>query len=255
MIDIHCHLLPGLDDGPKDLTESLRMAQQAVLDGIDTIIATPHHKNGQYNNPKSLILDKVQEMNQRLIEENIKLTILPGQEVRIFGELLDEYKMEEILPLNNGGQYLFIEFPSNHVPRYTKKLIYDIQLNGLIPIIVHPERNREMIADPELLFELVRDGALTQVTASSITGFFGKAIQKFSMQLIEAELTHFIASDAHNTTNRPFQLAQAYGVIEKKYGMNRVYYFQENAQLLVSGKNVYKEEPHRVKRKKLLGIF
>lgn len=255
MIDIHCHILPGIDDGPKDVTESLRMAQQAVLDGIDIIIATPHHKNGQYNNPKSLIMEKVREMNQRLIEENINLTILPGQEVRIFGELLEEYKMEEILTLNNGGQYLFIEFPSNHVPRYAKKLLYDIQLNGLIPIIVHPERNREIIAEPELLFQLVKDGALTQVTASSITGSFGKTIQKFSIQLIEAELTHFIASDAHNTTNRPFQLAQAYGVIEKKYGLDSLYVFQENAQLLLSGKHVYKEEPQRVKRKKVLGIF
>lgn len=255
MIDIHCHLLPGLDDGPKDVSESLRMAQQAVLDGIDTIIATPHHKNGQYNNSKSLIIDKVREMNQRLVEENINLTVMPGQEVRIFGELLEEYRMEEILTLNNGGQYLFIELPSNHVPRYTKKMLYDIQLNGLIPIIVHPERNREIIAEPELLFQLVKDGALTQVTASSITGFFGKTIQKFSMQLIEAELTHFIASDAHNTTNRPFQLAQAYRVIEKKYGIDHVYFFRENAQLLVSGKNVYKEEPQPVKRKKVLGIF
>lgn len=255
MIDIHCHILSGIDDGAKDLNDSLALAKAAVIEGIHTIIATPHHKNGSYENPKPFILEKVEELNQLLQSENIPLTILPGQEPRIFGELLEDYRNGEILTLANGGQYVFVELPSGHVPRYTEQLLFDIQMSGLTPIIVHPERNQEMIENPDLLYQLVKRGALTQITASSTAGYFGKKIKKFSLQLIEANLTHFIASDAHNLENRSFKMVEAFAEIEKKYGNDMVYLFTENAELLVEGKAVYKEPPIRTKSKKFLGIF
>lgn len=254
MIDIHCHILPGIDDGAANLEDSLKMAKQAVSDGITKIIATPHHKNGKYENVKHDILSQVAELNRVFASENIQLTILPGQEVRIFGELLQQYKEDQILTLNNTGKYIFIEFPSNHVPRYTEKILYDIQLNGIKPVIVHPERNQEIIENPNLLYQFVKKGAFTQVTASSITGRFGKKIKKFSLDLIEANLTHFVASDAHNTTGRGFKMSEAYHVIEKEFGIDYVYLFRENAEDLVTGKAIFKEEPLRVK-KKIFGLF
>lgn len=253
MIDIHCHILPGIDDGAKNVDDSLAMAKEAAKEGIRTIIATPH-LNHHYDNRKLSILAKVEELNQMLQTENINVNILPGQEPRISGELLADFDKGDIQPLN-GSQYLFIEFPSSHVPRYTEKLLFDIQVKGLTPIIVHPERNSELIERPEVLYKLVEKGALTQVTASSLCGYFGKKIKNFSIQLIEANLTHFIASDAHNISNRSFKMAEAFQLLESKFSSHYVYLFKENAELLVNGKNIYKELPIQLKKKKKFLLF
>ncbi|GHH98671.1 tyrosine-protein phosphatase [Neobacillus kokaensis] len=254
MIDVHCHILPGLDDGAQDLSDSLRMAKQAVEQGIDTIVATPHHLNNQYENPKQVILNKVDGLNQLLKAEKIDVKIVPGQEVRIHGEMVEGFAKEEILPIN-GSQYVLVEFSSSHVPRYAERLFYDLQVNGLIPIIVHPERNQEIIERPDILYQFVKKGAISQVTAASITGDFGKKIRQFTLKLIEANLTHLVASDAHNTTNRGFKLRDAYDVIEAKYGSEMVYLLLENAALIVDGLHVYKEIPERIKKKKFFKIF
>lgn len=255
MIDIHSHILPGIDDGAKTIYNSIDMAKQAVSEGIHTIIATPHHRNGKYNNVKSDILPLVIEVNDRFKEEGINLEVLPGQECRIYGEILEDYQKGDILPLNQVSPYIFIEFPSSSVPRFAEKLLYDIQVEGLMPIIVHPERNAELMERPEKLYKLVQGGAATQLTASSLVGYFGKNIQKFSQQMIQANLTHFIASDAHNIHNRTFKMEEAMDYIEKKYGIDMIYYFTENAEMLVDGKNIYKEIPELIKKKKFLGIF
>ncbi|RXJ02262.1 tyrosine protein phosphatase [Anaerobacillus alkaliphilus] len=255
MIDIHCHILAGVDDGPKTIEQSLAMAKLAVEEGITTIIATPHHFNGSYENSREKIFTEVDMLNEVLLDAKIPLTILPGQETRIHGEMVKNLEKAEILTLNNTNKYLFVELPSDHVPRYTNKLLYDIQLQGLTPIIVHPERNSEIIETPDLLYKLVESGALTQVTASSVTGRFGKKIKKFTNDLIEHNLTHFIASDAHNTTSRSFHLREAYELIDKQYGVSYRYLFQENTELLVKGSFVSVNQPEKIKRKKFLGIF
>jgi protein-tyrosine phosphatase len=254
MIDIHCHILPGIDDGARNLPDSLKMAKDAVQQGIHTIIATPHFIKNRYENPKQTIYAKVEELNEALKAENIDLKILPGQEPRIEGDLLTGMDKGEIISLF-GTNYLFVEFPSAHVPRYTEKLFYDLQLNGLIPVIVHPERNAEIMERPELLYQFIKKGALSQVTAASLCGDFGKKIKGFSQQLIDFNLTHFIASDAHNTTKRGFKLQEAYQSVASKFGSDYEFMFKENAELLVSGKNVYKEIPERIKKKKLFKIF
>lgn len=255
MIDIHCHIIPGADDGAKHLTESVEMARQAVKEGITSIIATPHHQNGKYNNTKSEIIHCVDELNGILNKEMIDLTILPGQETRIYGEILDDYENGDILTLNNTEKYLFVEFPSNHVPRYTNKMLYNMQLQGIIPIIVHPERNSEIIENPEILYELVKNGACTQVTATSLVGGFGKSIKKFSFELIESNLTHFIASDAHGLKTRKFNMREAFGLIEREFGSNMSYLFMENAEYLVNGEGLLIEPPQKIKKKKFLGLF
>ncbi|MGM0877168.1 MAG: tyrosine-protein phosphatase [Bacillota bacterium] len=254
MIDIHSHILPGVDDGAQTVEDAINMAKLAVEEGITRIIATPHHQNGKYINRKQDILERVIELNRVLQKENIPLEVLPGQETRIYGELLEDLERGNILTLNHTN-YLFIELPSGHVPRYTEKLLFDVQLRGLTPVIVHPERNAEVMENPDKLLNLVKKGSLTQVTAGSLTGHFGKKIQKFSMQLIEANMAHFISSDAHNTSTRSFRMRESISEIDKEFGSQAVYYFQENAELLMQGQAVYKQEPSQIKRKKFLGIF
>lgn len=254
MIDIHCHILPGLDDGAETMNDSIAMAKLAVRNGIHQVVATPHHKTSKYDNSKATVVERVKELNLTLQKLQIPLEVLLGQEVRVYGDLIEDYINDQIVTVNLHN-YVLIEFPSNHVPSYTERLFYNMQMNGLTPIIAHPERNSQIVEQPDKLFHLIEKGALSQVTASSLTGDFGKKIQKFSFQLIEANLTHFIATDAHNITTRPFNLAEAYDVIEKNYGIDYVDLFIENAELMTVGKMIYREDPKRMKRKKIFGIF
>ncbi|WP_347548505.1 CpsB/CapC family capsule biosynthesis tyrosine phosphatase [Pseudalkalibacillus hwajinpoensis] len=255
MIDIHSHILPGIDDGARTIDDSLAMARQAYEQGITKIVATPHHKNGTFNNEKNTILQEVNLLNKELQLEGIDLEILPGQENRIYGELVDDLEGSELLTVNESGVYMLIEFPSSHLPRYANKLLFDLQVKGIIPIIVHPERNREIMENPDRLYQLVKEGALSQLTGTSVTGKMGKKIQKFSFDLIQSNLTHFIASDAHNTKNRPFDLLEALETVEKEFGVSTRYMLQENAEDVIAGKMVNKEIPQQVRRKKILGLF
>ncbi|MFD1607128.1 tyrosine-protein phosphatase [Oceanobacillus luteolus] len=254
MIDIHSHILPGVDDGAQTEEDSLKMARVAVKNGITAIVATPHHKNGVFENDRESILRWVETLNELLVQNDIPLTVLPGQETRINGDMLDELREGIVLPINN-SKYVFVEFPSAHVPRYASQMLYDIQLSGYIPVIVHPERNQELMEKPSKLYDFIKRGSLSQVTAGSLVGKFGKDIQKFSRQIINANLTHFIASDAHNTKSRGFHLTEAYRFVEREFGTDYLYMFQQNSHLLVDDQSVHRLEPMQVKRKKILGLF
>ncbi|MFL0473038.1 tyrosine-protein phosphatase [Priestia sp. 179-F W1.4 NHS] len=255
MIALHCHILPNVDDGSASSEMSIEMAKRAVSEGITAIVATPHHQNGRYLNEKEAILQSVEQLNSLLVREGVPLTILPGQENRIYGEILDDYHQDKILTLNNTGKYLFVEFPSSQVPRYAERLLFDIQSQGIIPIIVHPERNSRLLEDPDLLYNFINKGALAQFTASSLVGHFGKKIKKFSHQLIDANLVHFVSSDAHNLQHRSFHMQEAIDVIESEHGRDYYYMFLENAQCVIDGTQRYKESPEKIMRKKFLGIF
>ncbi|WP_205520037.1 tyrosine-protein phosphatase [Virgibacillus doumboii] len=255
MIDIHCHILPGVDDGPTTLTQSIEMAERAVDHGIHTIIATPHHRNGRYNNEKQDVLVEVERLNEELSKKNMPLTILPGQEPRIYGELVTDIENGRISPLNGFTKYVFIELPANEIPLYTRQLLFNTQLAGYIPIIVHPERNKKLLENTSILYDFVRNGALTQITASSLIGHHGKHLQKFSNKLINANLAHFIASDAHNTKTRGFNLDEAYQALLSEHGYECYHQFVENCQLLINGKTINKNQPSYMKKKKILGLF
>ncbi|MGG0485203.1 CpsB/CapC family capsule biosynthesis tyrosine phosphatase [Priestia aryabhattai] len=255
MIDLHCHILHGMDDGAQTIQDSLHMAKQAVSEGIHTIVATPHHQNGKYINEKKEIIQRVERLNAYLLQERIPLTILPGQESRIYGDIIKDYHNGKILTLNQTDKYIFMELPSSQVPNFTEKLVYDIQSEGLTPIIVHPERNSRFIEEPDILYNLVNKGVLTQITASSLTGRFGKKIKKFSMDLIQANLTHMIASDAHNLSGRNFYMQAASAWIVSEYGMDMLCMFYENAEAIVKGQKCFKDTPDKVRTKRFLGIF
>ncbi|WP_261130813.1 tyrosine-protein phosphatase [Bacillus sp. Marseille-Q3570] len=254
MIDIHCHILPGVDDGAGTVEDSIKMAKKAVDEGITTIIATPHH-NAHYQNNRLKIENDVEDLNDVFRQEGINLEIIPGQEPRINAELLGQLENQEILTLCNQNKYVHIELPSNHIPNYTQSLLYELQLQGITPIVVHPERNVEIIENPDVLFDLVNEGVLTQVTSSSLIGNFGKNIQRFSHQLISHNLTHFIASDAHNVSSRAFHLRGAYEQVEKEFSVKMRYQLQENPILLVNGETIMTHPPEPIKKKKFLGIF
>ncbi|MEN0644958.1 CpsB/CapC family capsule biosynthesis tyrosine phosphatase [Alkalicoccobacillus gibsonii] len=257
MIDIHSHILPGLDDGASSLTHSVEMARTAVEEGITTIIATPHHANPYFDTTLEQMLAGVESVNEALQAEKIPLVVKPGQEIRLFGELIDHLALGRSVPLTGEGRYVLVEFPTNSVPAYSERLFYDLAVQGYTPVIAHPERNSVFLDKPHKLFEFVRNGALSQITTSSVTGHFGKTIQAFTNQLMEANLAHILASDAHNLQARTFRMKAASDLIEEEHGTDLLYQFQENAELLVRNQNliIHPPEPIQKKKKKRFSFF
>lgn len=255
MIDLHCHILPGVDDGAKNIEDSISMAKVAVNEGITHILATPHHKNRNWFNEKKKVLANVKQLQDELDRNRIPLTIFPGQEVRIYGEIQKDIEADEILFIDEQQQYLLIEFPTPNIPTYTERLFYELETKGITPIIVHPERNREILEDPNRLKALVEKGALAQLTAASYTGGFGRQIQKMSEQMVEANLVHFIASDAHNVGNRSFHMKEAYEKLGKELGKDYVDIFNQRTKELVNGEIVVAPTPSFIKKKKFFGLF
>lgn len=255
MIDLHCHILPSIDDGAKSMGDSIDMAREAVAEGITHIVATPHYKNGHWDNEKKDILLLVDELQEELDARGIPLTIFPGQEVRINGELFEDLKEDKIQFIDESKQYVLIEFPTPSIPAYSETLFFEMQKEGIIPIIVHPERNRAVLNDPNVLLPFIEKGALAQLTASSYVGGFGKSIQKLSKQLIEANLVHFIASDAHNISSRAFYMDEAYQKLKKEFGREKAEEFHQVTKDLINGEIIITASPIKVKQSKFLGLF
>lgn len=257
MIDLHCHLLPGIDDGSADMESSLKLATDAVEDGVTHALLTPHHMNGVYINHKTDVIRMTREFQDQLNIHNINLTVFPGQEVRINGDLLTALDRDDILFADEGGKYLMLEFPDDDVPTYTNDMVYQLQQRGIIPIIVHPERNTKIMRHPELIYDLLQKGCLSQITASSYVGTFGDKVERFSQQLIEAGQGYIFASDAHNLPGRKYEMREAFNKLQMHFGDGLVDEFKSNTKAIINGDVVI---PHQVKivkkiRKKMFGFF
>lgn len=238
MIDLHCHLLPGVDDGSKSMDISLKLANDAVRDGIDYALLTPHHMNGVYLNHKKEVIQQAQEFQVELDRHKIPLKVFPGQEVRINGDLLTALDQDDILFADEGGRYLMLEFPDDDVPSYTSEMIYELVQREIIPVIVHPERNTKIMKQPDILYELLSRGCLSQITAGSYVGAFGHEIQRFSKQLIQAGQAYIFASDAHDLPSRKYEMTNAFEKMNHEFGADYVSQFSENAKRIINGDNI-----------------
>ncbi|MGP6140233.1 tyrosine-protein phosphatase [Jeotgalibaca sp. A127] len=256
MLDLHCHILPQIDDGARSWEDSFSLARLAVDEGITHILATPHHLNGKFVNKKHDVIKLTEELQERLDIEGIPLEIFPSQEVRLSGDILTGIENDEILFVDEGNRYLLIEFPTMNIPHYAEQLFFSLQQRGIVPVIVHPERNQEIINNPNKLLEFVDRGALAQLTASSYAGVFGKETAELSRQLIEANLVHFLASDAHNTRGRAFRMKDAFNKLEQDFGAGKVEQFHQTTKDLINGDFVRAESPQEIRRKKKwFGLF
>jgi protein-tyrosine phosphatase len=232
MIDIHSHILPGLDDGAENFDDTLIMARAACSEGITTIIATPHHANGAYMNPASNVRRLVESVNARLIEAGVPVTIAAGQEIRVHDDLLDAWSRDELLTLA-GSRYVLLEMPSSRIPRSMEEIVHELSVMGLTTVIAHPERNSEVVQHPERFEKLIELGACGQVTTHSLLGVFGKRIQQTSLSLLKQGSIHFVSSDAHHISRRGFRLDEAYSLIERTMGEQWSSYLRDNARRLL----------------------
>jgi protein-tyrosine phosphatase len=208
MIDVHCHLLPGIDDGPKDLATSLEMARIAVSDGIATIFCTPHIYPGLYENHAADIRDRVAKMQLILQDHGIPLTLNFGADVHLVPGLLDAIR-KGVVPTLGDSRYLLVE-PSHHVcpPRF-KESIFALIASGCVPVITHPERLTWVEHHFDDFTSLARSGAWLQITGGALVGRFGKRVERIAEQFVGDGWAAVLASDAHTTGLRSPVLAEA----------------------------------------------
>ena len=254
LVDIHAHILPNIDDGSPTLAASLDLARAAVADGITHALMTPHHLNGRYVNHKQDVIKLTDEFQAKLKEEEIPLTVFPSQEVRLSSDIPEALEEDDILFCDEEGKYMLLEMPSEDVPLYAKDMTYRLLGMGITPIIVHPERNAKILDHPEVLQEFLEQGCLTQVTASSYIGVFGKRVADFSERLVAAGQVATFASDVHTLTKRESKMTAAYEKLAKQMDPETVKQYQDAAQSIVNGENISLDwQPFR--RKKRFWIF
>ncbi|MCT4457130.1 tyrosine protein phosphatase [Lactiplantibacillus paraplantarum] len=251
-IDLHCHLLPGLDDGPQQLDESVEMAQQAVADGIRYILATPHHLDRHYQNAGPIVEHAVTELQAELRQRKIPLTVFAGQEVHLQDDLAAS--RQHLLGIDACCRYLLLELPHEFVPDYLDQVVFKLLQQGTIPVIAHPERNAQIIAQPSRLYDLVQRGCLAQLTAGSLVGRFGHRIKSTSLELIKCGLVQVIATDAHFMVGRGFMMRAGYQALARLDDMYPTY-FAENARQLLNGESVALGETLRPNQRRKFWLF
>lgn len=230
MIDIHCHIIPGVDDGSPDMHTSLDMAVIAAGDGIKTIVATPHIQSESLT--PSFIKDQVDILNERFSDMGIPVTVVTGGEVASFLTV----SMMKKYTINDNG-YILLEFPHSHLPISAKDTVSKLIHEGLKVIIAHPERNPTVIRNPEMLIDIVETtGAYTQITANSLTGGFGQQIKACSKHLLKKNVVTIIASDAHSSGFRKPFLSEALKEAIKTVGLDAVVKMvRTNPQAVIDG--------------------
>ncbi len=208
-VDIHCHLLPGIDDGSASWEETLSMARMAVADGTQTIIVTPHQLGNFSHNRGDAIRALTAQVQRMLNEHGIALQVMPGGDVRIEDGMLEGLSSGEVLSLGDLRRHVLLELPHElYFP--LEGILASLQQQGMAGILSHPERNRGLLREPELLLALVDGGCLMQVTAGSLMGTFGPRSQELAEWMLERGLVHFLATDAHGTKSRRPLMHRAY---------------------------------------------
>ena len=252
MIDLHCHILPGLDDGPSDVAESIEMARLAVSDGIQTIVATPHTLNQIHSNPLSEVDASVSRMQRILHKEQIAIDLLPGSDVQLCRGMVNRILNREVATINGNKRYILVEFPFMAVPNGANEEIFQLKLHNITPVITHPERIPAFQHRMDILHKLVTMGCLIQVTAMSITGEFGKGIMESAHMLLNLRMAHIIASDAHSARKRPPILSHAVEVAAGILGSmsEAEAMVMDRPRAVIDGKPVEVPDPRTLQKKR-----
>ena len=224
MIDIHHHLLAGLDDGSANEANSLEMARIAVADGITHVVCTPHANHHFIYDPE-IVAEKIAHLERQLAQENIPLKLGRGADFHLTYDNIQSAITDPARFSINGLGYLMVEVPDYGLPQGLTETFYQMQLVGLTPVLTHPERNPTLQEDPSRMEDWLRGGLLVQVTAGSLLGQMGRSPKRMAQDLLEKRWVHFLATDAHNTTTRPPRMRAAQDEVASRYG-------QEYAHLL-----------------------
>ena len=201
-IDIHSHILYGIDDGSKSIEESINIIKEHIKMGFTDIVVTPHYiENSKYETNNIDKENILKTLKQELKKQNININLYLGNEVFVNNNLEELLKKKEIATINN-SKYLLIEFPMNEKPKDINNIIYELKIKGIIPIIAHPERYDYVEKNPNLVLEWIEEGALLQSNYGSIIGVYGSGPQKTIKKLLKKDLIEFLATDIHYPNNK-----------------------------------------------------
>jgi len=241
MIDIHCHILPALDDGAKSLDESLEMAEMAVSEGITHVVATPHADSG-FRFDFDLTQQRRAELQARLGD---RLQLATGCEFHLNVENLRDIRPNPSKYAINQKRYLLVEFAEFAIPPTAEEALHELQLLGLSVIVTHPERNPLIRTQPQRLLRWVEQGCYVQVTAQSLLGKWGESAKHKVVEWLDQEIVHFFATDAHNPDKRPLRLKESYDLVAERWGESVAQaLFQDNPLAAFEGRDLpYQPRP------------
>jgi protein-tyrosine phosphatase len=250
MIDLHSHILPGVDDGSEDMEMSIDMARIYLENGYRTVIATPHYIDEGISFKRDKVKDVLEDFRRELDKQGIGLEVLLAHEVYSSIDIVKDIKEGNISTLNN-TRYVLVEFPMFDLPLYTENMIYELLLEGYVPIIAHPERNARIIDNPNILYNLILKGALVQMNLPSLEGRYGGKIKETAEILLKHHMVHFLGTDAHSNGTRSPRVDKALSILksiisEEEY--NRLIYV--NPRLLLEDKLIKTRLPIEYKSKK-----
>lgn len=235
MIDLHCHILPGLDDGADNWGQSLEMASIAAMDGISGIVCTPHCSPAFPGNDRKGIMAAVEQLRTRLRQAKIVLDIYPGCELAIDANLPEKINSGELLTINDNRKIALIEMPPEVIPPNLGRFFWTLRTRGVNTVLAHPERNYFLMKNPSVLLEWVREGVMVQITAASLMGLFGQGIRDFSLRLLRHRMVHFVATDSHSSCQRAPGLSEAHEIAQTVVGLEETYriFHEYPAQVLL----------------------
>lgn len=231
MIDLHCHLLHGIDDGPDTLEQSLELCRIAVAEGTTHAVVTPHIHPGRWENTRESIEQKHQSLKAMLAEQNIPLQLGFAGEVRLSDQIMQQIADDEIPFYGevDGYRIMLLEFPHGHIIPGSIKLVEWLLKRNIRPLIAHPERNKQVMKDIGHIQPFIDAGCWLQLTAGSLTGGFGANAQGVAWQLLQDDVVKVVASDGHNAKTRPPSMKQAFARIGQEYGDERAFHLMLDA--------------------------
>lgn len=238
MIDLHCHVLPEIDDGAKDLFTAMAMLELAQRSGTTGMVATPHVIEGRCEPAWKAIVSRCQELKSEAQEQGISLQLYPGAEVAMSLDNLDLFSKPGPYCVNSGN-YALIELPAFEIPSYTLDFFFTLLARGITPILAHPERQAQLSKQPELIVDWVRRGILVQVNAGSLLGKFGERAQATALLLLDNNLVHCLGSDAHSARTRNPNLSGAANMLAERSGQAMAQaLFDINPRKIINGEKV-----------------
>lgn len=239
MIDLHSHLLPGVDDGPRTMQDALALAQAVVDDGVRASVVTPHVYPGVFDNRLSELWDVYHAYRQALADAGIPLDVYLGGEVHLHPDIFDMLDMNELPMIGRWeGQFLMLlEFPDGTIPAGAEMACRSLADRGVRCLIAHPERNKAVMRNPAVIKPFLDMGCLLQLTAASVIGAFGRSAGKTAQYLLSHGMVHIVSSDAHNIAHRPPRMTDARAHLMGAFGMGLAYRLtEENPGLILEGR-------------------
>lgn len=253
MYDIHCHILPGIDDGASSLEEAINMAIMAKNNGIKAIFATPHYIEGAGFKDAISNKETLDKLNSELCNRGIDIKIYHGCELYSTPDVLKLLEKGQIITLNHSS-YMLIELPMHDVPMYVQTMIYNLKVKGITPIIAHPERYTKIIEDPNTLHMLILRGALAQLNLPSILGIYGENVRNTAEILLMHDMIHFVGTDAHKPSKRYYNIGEAIDILNNLIGREKALKITDlNPEEIIKGVNIEIDEPKPYKLKNGLG--